>query len=802
MPDSLKSERKHSSVSRYLIRVALWAGLYFAAALVSRTGPMVLGGASFVWLPAGVGLAVILLHGYRYWPAIALGSILSVIRFEPSAAYLVGVTISHVAEACLGAWLLVKCADFRIELERVKDVLGFVVLGAVLATLTSATLITGVIWLTGFGSRGVFFDLWLAMWLSNVMGVLIVTPALLALRRVKQRKAWRTEIAEIAGLAGVLLAAILFSGNSSDSFLSGPHFFEFSAFPIVIWVALRFGMFGASIGNLLIPVVIVVASVIWAGEGDSQRLFVELLWLPGLILVLSITSLVVGAVTDERRMARDEARRSQQKFLRVFMASPYAVTITRLRDGCFLDVNERFEKVTGYHRDKVIGHTVNGLNIWAEPETAERLAVQLKKEGRLRDEEIRYRKKSGELREVLLSAEKIEIDGERCALSVVQDITERKQAAEALRENEERFRLIFDHSPTGMLVQDADGRKLQVNHSFCEMLGYSEEELRELSIEEMTHPDDRAISMDKVSRLEKGELDAFSMEKRYLRKDGSTLWAVTSVSVVRDSAGKDMYRLIQVQDLTARHQLEEQLRHIQKMDAVGQLAGGVAHDFNNLMMVIRGYNELTLTQLETDDPLRKNSEEIQAAVERAAFLTQQLLAYGRRQLLQPAVFDVGGVVSDVVQLLEQVAGKRITISLQLAPALSPVKADPEQIKQVLINLALNAVDAMPDGGVLTICAEDKLIDASFARRHAEMKPGSYVELEVRDTGAGMDNETLSHIFEPFFTTQERSKNAGLGLASVYGIVKQSGGHIWVESTVGKGSTFRVYLPQETKTTRG
>jgi len=241
--------------------------------------------------------------------------------------------------------------------------------------------------------------------------------------------------------------------------------------------------------------------------------------------------------------------------------------------------------------------------------------------------------------------------------------------------------------------------------------------------------------------------------------------------------------------------LEEQLREAQKMESIGKLAGGIAHEFNNLLTPIIGYSELVLNQTRNDDPLRQHIEEIKKAGERAASLTKQLLAYSRKQPLQPRVLDLNAVIAEVDRMLRRLIGGNIELVTRLAPELGRVKVDPGQIEQIVINLAVNARDAMPQGGKLTIETTNTELDEAYPRKRAAVTPGQYVMLSVSDTGCGMDAQTQSHLFEPFFTTKEIGKGTGLGLSMVYGIVKQSGGDIWVYSEIGRGTVFKIYLPR-------
>jgi nitrogen-specific signal transduction histidine kinase/ActR/RegA family two-component response regulator len=268
-----------------------------------------------------------------------------------------------------------------------------------------------------------------------------------------------------------------------------------------------------------------------------------------------------------------------------------------------------------------------------------------------------------------------------------------------------------------------------------------------------------------------------------------------SIGVIKDSQGRVTGSYGIAQDITERRRLEQQLRQAQKMEAVGQLAGGVAHDFNNLLMVIMGYAGDLAEHLGSNDPLRGKAEEIGKAGQRAASLTRQLLAFSRQQVLEPKVLNLNSVVEDVRKMLGRLINEDIELITALDPELGRAKADQGQIEQVIVNLAVNARDAMPLGGTLTIKTANVKVNETFARQHLPMSPGSFIGLTVTDTGIGMDAETQSHVFEPFFTTKERGKGTGLGLATVYGVVKQSGGFIWVSSELGKGTTFEIFFPR-------
>ncbi|MCI0355841.1 MAG: PAS domain S-box protein [Acidobacteria bacterium] len=370
---------------------------------------------------------------------------------------------------------------------------------------------------------------------------------------------------------------------------------------------------------------------------------------------------------------------------------------------------------------------------------------------------------------------------------------ERQRSEEALRESESRFRSLVERAVYGICLSSNDGRFLGVNPALVEMLGYaSEGEVLALDIARDVYRDTGELRKLRSEALRTGRIDNVEVEWR--RKDGQLITVRLKGRVVPGQLENPNMEFI-TEDVTAQRSLEAQFRQSQKMEAVGRLAGGVAHDFNNLLTVITGYVELILRQLGPDDPMRREMGQINKAAERAALLTRQLLAFSRQQMLEPRVLQLNDVVTGIEPMLRRLLGEDIRLLTRLGHGLGRVKADPGQMEQVIMNLAVNARDAMPKGGELTLETSETLLEKSFAHDQPTVKPGRYVKLALTDTGAGMDAETLARVFEPFFTTKERGKGTGLGLSTVYGIVKQSEGYIWAQSKLGKGASFQVYLPQ-------
>ena len=379
-------------------------------------------------------------------------------------------------------------------------------------------------------------------------------------------------------------------------------------------------------------------------------------------------------------------------------------------------------------------------------------------------------------------------------IGIGRDITVGKLAEEALRQSEMSFRSVVEGAPYGIFRASVDGRFLRVNSALQEMLGYrTAKELLDVTLGAniFRNPAD----FQRLVQLMGGTDEFKDVEMEWKRRDDSPITVLCSGRRVKGEDGNSTYNEVFVQDITERRVLERQLRAAAKMEAVGRLSGGIAHDFNNLLGVIIGYSQMLERKMERDNPLHEYVEEIEKAGQRATALTRQLLAFSRQQILTPKILSLNELVSDMVKMLPRLLGEDIAISTNLEPAIGSVKADQGQIEQVVMNLAVNARDAMPSGGRLTIGTADVVLDEMYARHHPGAKPGKYVMLSVADSGVGMNSETLLHIFEPFFTTKEVGKGTGLGLATVYGIMKQSGGYIWVDSELGKGSCFQIFLPR-------
>jgi PAS domain S-box-containing protein len=388
----------------------------------------------------------------------------------------------------------------------------------------------------------------------------------------------------------------------------------------------------------------------------------------------------------------------------------------------------------------------------------------------------------------------VQVAGQELFTVILRDITARKLAEETLLLSEARFRSIYEQAAVGIAQVALDGRFLMVNAALCRMLGYEETELLARRVNDILHPDDQARETDWRRAIDNNPAKSHEIEKRYIHRDRSVVWVYVSSSVVSDAKGAPLYSISVIQNVSESKRAEEQLKQAQKLEAIGRLAGGVAHDFNTLLNVMLGYSELLLADLSPDDPRRERVVQIKNSGEAGALLTRQLLAFSRKQAVAPEVLDMREIVTKMTPILARLLHEDVALNVKCSDERCLVKADPGQIQQIILNLGANAGDAMPDGGQINIEVKPVDIDQAYVKQHPMLDVGRYVMLAIGDSGIGMDAETAAHIFEPFFTTKEAGKGTGLGLATVYGIVKRNGGDIWLYSEIGVGTIFKIYLP--------
>ena len=494
----------------------------------------------------------------------------------------------------------------------------------------------------------------------------------------------------------------------------------------------------------------------------------------------------------ERVRAEQDLRESQQRFRDLFENSPDAILVEDL-DGMVLDVNFAACVSHGLTREQLIGKSALRDLVPASSEENTRRDFQKLASGKLSWVESESLTADGNITPVEVRAGRVEYSGKPALLLHVRDISERRAAEAAVQSSEMLFRSVWENSVDGMRLTDGNGVIIAVNKAYCELVNMKAEELEgKLFTVVYADSEDPQVILKKQREHFLARAANRKIESQYTLRNGKVMALETTDSFI-ELHGQPLLLFSLFRDVTTQRRLEEQLRQSQKMEAIGQLAGGVAHDFNNILTVIHGHSSL-LQSTDLDDSAMRSAQQITQAAERAAALTRQLLTFSRRQLIQPKKLDMNKIVNNMTDLLARLLGEDVMLQLNYSLSPATVEADVGMMEQVLLNLAVNARDAMPKGGQLAIRISIVDVNEAHVQHHPEARVGRFVSVSKSDTGCGIPQENLQRIFEPFFTTKEVGKGTGLGLATVYGIVKQHQGWIEVESTLGKGTTFRIFIP--------
>jgi two-component system, cell cycle sensor histidine kinase and response regulator CckA len=552
---------------------------------------------------------------------------------------------------------------------------------------------------------------------------------------------------------------------------------------------------------ILVPcaVSLLILEVFKAGKSGSPLVVFLVVLAPVVIfvpLVLFVAAMLCR-MEREREQSEQELRISTQRFSGV-VASAMDAIITLDESQRIIVFNKAAEKMFGSPSWEVLGKP---LDRFLPGPSREFHADHIRRFGEA-GRTTRSMSSPGILCAVRANGEQfpieatisqVQVAGQKLYTVILRDITERKRAEETLLQSEARFRSIYEQAAVGIEQVALDGRLLMVNAALCRMLGYEESELLGKNTAEITPPDDHARELELFRAMQREHRSSYEIEKRYLHRDRSVVWVHVTSSLVNSPAGAPQYRISVIQDVTERKRAEDQLKQSQKMEAIGRLAAGVAHDFNTLLNVMLGYSDILLAELPEGDDRRERVMQIKNSGEAGAMLTRQLLAFSRKQAAAEEVLDLREAVSKLTPMLGRLLRDDVELTVKCSGDVCLVKVDPGQIQQVVLNLVANAADAMPDGGSLDIDVSSVEVDESHAQQPF-LKPGGYAMLTISDNGTGMDPATVSLIFEPFFTTKEAGKGTGLGLATVYGIVKRNGGDIWVYSEPEVGTVFKVLLP--------
>lgn len=501
----------------------------------------------------------------------------------------------------------------------------------------------------------------------------------------------------------------------------------------------------------------------------------------------------------ERLMANSALKQSEHLLIKMFDTIPDAIILSRMADGLVVDVNPGFERIFQFTRQETIGRTSQSMETWVYPEERKEVINEVRNSGEVRHKRISFRRKDGMIRKGMISCRAFDLNGEPHLVFTLEDITAQHDFETAFQENEAKFKKTFNHAPVLMTISTLeDGRFIEVNDRCFEFSGYRPDEVigRTATDLQWITPEQRTMMLGLLSA--NGRIVDMDLDLR--KKNGDIIHRLYSCETIM-LGGKRCLLSISI-DITQRklaeefrQKLESELLQSQKMESIGRLAGGIAHDFNNMLTPILGYSELLKKTFPEDDKRRHRLDQIVRAAESSRNLVMNLLAFARKQNLEMKPVDLSTVIADFSKILHRVVRENVTLTLNLDPEAGLIYGDPGQMEQVLLNLCVNAHDAMPDGGIVTVETSAVTLEEALPVGNETIPAGSYVRLTVRDTGMGIKSELVSMIFEPFFTTKEKGKGTGLGLSTVYGIVKQHKGYIAVESVPGTGTVFTLFFPR-------
>jgi PAS domain S-box-containing protein len=821
------------AVTRQRRNIQLWLLLtagYFAAGKLGFALAFANPNASPVWPPTGIAIASVLLFGRRVWPAIFIGSFLINYSTTQSAWSSLAIAGGNIVESLVSGYLVERWAGGRAALLRGTGIFLFILLSGLLSTAISATVGVTALSLAGFASWNEYGSVWLTWWLGNAVGAIVVAPVLLCWARDRSLAAWRARPVEIS----LVLVALLVVGAAA--FVGTDYPVGFLTLPVCVWAAFRFGQREATTATCVLSVMATWATVQGYGSfAAMQSPNTALLILQMFMAVITLVGLTVGAGVEERARAEDRERRlkedleirvsertaawkaahsellaSESRFARaqeVAHIGSWEWNIAEQREWW----SDELFRICGFEPGSVRPGFDTFLEI-LDPD--DHPGVMRRIDDAVRSQEpfeIEYRivRPNGQLRWLRAHGRVVTSEGGRGRLlGTVQDVTDRKAAEDFLRRSEQRLKTIIDAEPACVKLVSPDGLLMEMNPAGLEMLGARDiSQVVGQSVVHIVHADDRERFLEAHRAASGGSPGR--LQFRIVGLDGTQRW-VDSHMVPFDTpvngpaatahARTDGRAVLSVtSDITAQRHLEDQLRQAQKLDALGRLVGSVAHDFNNFLTALVGYTELALRQIGDDErvypDLKNDLKEVLNVVHRASALTRQLLIFSRRPTLDAKPVSVDAVLAPIGPMLTHLLGPAVRVRTSLGSGDPLVRIDPNHLEQIVMNLALNARDAMPQGGDVLIDTRVVQVDKAFAVDQAVAPPsGSYVLLTVSDTGTGMDDHVKAHLFEPFFTTKPAGQGTGLGLATVYGIVKQSGGYVWVASHLGLGTTFTIYFP--------
>ena len=780
-----------------LVRAILAAVAYFVSARLGAAIALPHNIAA-IWPPSGVMLALLVLSDRRDWPALVVGgftgALVSVSLYHYPLPLALTAATANSAESLLAAWVIRWRYDSRTPMHSIAGLVRFII-GAVGLSNAVTALLGGFMLHQRFGTP--YGTAWFTWWVGDGLGMLIVAPVLLQATRLSQRiriVELRAAIEAVALLTLLFVAAQITLGPRHEWLLDPS---PYTLLPLLFWAALRFGPPGAATGLLIVASVAIWNAALgvgpYAGNGAPEVNIAMHVYT--FLLMASLSSLIPAAVLEERNAVIRRLVDSEERYRELFESSPDPSCVYDFETWSILEVNQSAIAQYGYSRDEFLRLTILDT-LPDEDAAALRQFLMQTRPGGVREQLARNRRKDGTVFEVEVKSYPLLFEGRPARLVHTRDVTERRRADDALRAAQERLRRVIASSGAVIFeLRSRDGGlELEwISENVTKILGYTIEETHQPKWwSSNVHPDD--FKRMRGRPFAEAFMDGTS-EYRLKHRDGRYRWLREEQRVTRNSDHKPVAVVGAWLDITDSRQLEQQLQQSQKLQAVGQLAGGVAHDFNNILTVILAEaGELLSTASPRSATDLESIEEIRKAGERAAALTRQLLTFSRRQIIEPVTVDINEIVAGMDKMLRRLIGEHVQIELRLKSGIQCTVADRGQLEQLFVNLVVNARDAMPDGGTLTIETANVQLDEAFTAPHPDLVPGDYVMLAVADVGTGMTDDVKKHLFEPFFTTKEPGKGTGLGLATSYAIARQFGGHIAVYSEVGLGTTMRVYFP--------
>ena len=767
------------------------------------------------WLPAGLCVGVLLLNETRLWPWFILAAAPANFLFDHWSgtrfATTVGFYAANMLEAVTGAWLVRRWVAPKPSLATLREFLGLLGCASILGSMLGA--VVGAATLTASGMSHSFWHSWLTWWGNEAMAISLLTPAILVWGSrpdsTESHLEQRGKLLE-APLLAVTLAGFAWYMLVVDKGINAPY--KSRLLPLLLWAGLRFGVRGATAANLLLALLMGLLTTHFLKGLTTTEIATGtyVATMQSFLMVSVIIVLIPTIILRERQQAERALRQGKQLLREQYLELEnfYRTTPVGL---CLVDpelryvrINERLAAINGQPVEAHLGRTLQEMAPEIAPMVMPIYRRVIETGEPVIDMEISSSTAAtaGALRSWLVSCHPLKhAEGGICGVcGVVIDITERKRAEEAQRKSEAEFRVTFENAAIGMALVDLAGHPLQSNRALQQMLGYSNDDLRSMEFTQFTHPEDARADLVLFRELIQGKRESYQIEKRYLRKTGGIVHARLTVSAVRSPTGTAEFAIGMVEDITDRRRLEEQLRQAQKMEALGTLAGGTAHEFNNMLGIIIGFTEISKTELEAQHPVQGNLEEVLLASQRAREIVEQVLTFSRQQKQERKFIQLQDVTVEAIKHVRRLVPKTVEIRSDISVEDFSILGNPTQIHQVVTNICLNAWHALDaDSGWIRVLQESVTLDQAASKIHPSLAAGTYLRLSIADNGKGMDAATVARIFEPFFTTKAPGKGSGLGLAVVHGIMQSHDGAVVVHSESGKGTTFELYFPARPET---